>query len=97
VDAGDVGHPVGGADFQEVVPEVLLGDQEAAFPEAVEEQVGLEVVVVVGEVVLELVPGVLVFEVGPAVEEGFEVHNACIQHYMLSGPASSLPRYIASK
>jgi len=96
VDAGDlrdVGHLVDGADFQEAVPEVLLGDQEAAFPEAVEGEVVLEVVVVVGGVVLEVVLGVLVLEVGSVVGEVFEAHNACIQHYILSGPASSLPRY----
>lgn len=54
-DVGDVEHLVDGVDFQEVVPEVHLEVREVAFPEVVEERVGLGVVVVVGEVDLEVV------------------------------------------
>jgi hypothetical protein len=80
-DVGDAGHLVDAADFQEVVPEVRLEVREVVFPADVEERVDLEVVVVVGEVVLE-VAGVVVqgvvLEVGAVVGEDFEAHNPCI-------------------
>lgn len=85
-DVGDAGLLVDGADFQEVVRGVRLEVREVAFPVVVEERVDLEVVVVVEEVDLEVVGVVaqgVVLEVGAVVEEGFEVHNPCIQPYAL--------------
>jgi hypothetical protein len=100
VDVGDLqgvggAGQLAGAGSPEVVLEVPLEDREEAFPEVEEEWVDSEVVVVVEQVVSEVVAGVagvLVLEVGPAVGEVFEVHNAVSNrlHYILS---SSLPRY----